>query len=245
MWCEHCRCEVPVDFVPDGDEIRCGVCQALMPGALSDSASNRAEMRRLQLKDPPAAVADDSSESRETTGAGVALGPDPVHLAVDWELQRDLRQAKWLLQRSHQATLEASASVPEPRRPAVAQSAMRRSSTWGQRLCGAMLWLVVCLGAMGLAFGGALMGCTIGGQRRELWNWGLLTAMAGQFVVFLGVAGLLFLRIRGKSAPDVRPAVPAQVEGLCLPWSQRCNAALALRLDDLASSRGSNDERLR
>ena len=101
-----------------------------------------------------------------------------------------------------------------------------------------MLWLVVCVGAMGLAFGGGLLGCTIIGQRGDLWNWGLLTALAGQLVLFLGIAGLLFLRVLKKSSLHNAPLAMADLASAPfthpprLPWSQRCDAALALRLDD-------------
>ncbi len=121
----------------------------------------------------------------------------------------------------------------------------RSSRSATSRLRGAVTWLVVCAGGMALAFGAGLLVCAklrlAGGltSSDELSSWGLLTAVAGQFLLFLGMA---LRRSSGRMAPKGRSrgtdrsradieqphARPSSAAPL---WSPRCEAVLGLSLD--------------
>ena len=121
----------------------------------------------------------------------------------------------------------------------------RSSGSATAQLWGALTWLVVCAGGMALTFGAGLLACAklrlAGGLTSpdELWNWGLLTAVAGQFLLFLGMA---LRRSSGRTAPKSRSGAtkrsranaeqphtrPSPASPL---WSPRCEAVLGLSLD--------------
>jgi hypothetical protein len=165
-------------------------------------------------------------------------------LTDDWELESDLRQAQWLLQRS---SMDQAAEARSERRLIAVHAGMRQevsrrrrgTNSWVKRLCGAVLWLVLCLGAMVLTFGAGLLGCTIAGIHADLWNWGLLTALAGQLILFLGLGGLLALRATSRDTRSPPTALRSRAmihaaphfEAPSLPWSERCTAALSLPPD--------------
>jgi hypothetical protein len=173
----------------------------------------------------------------------------------DFELADDLRRARRLLridvahggcEPSGLATLLAGESGREskgrrrdPRRPARA--------SFAARLWGGLTWLLVCVGGMGLTFGAGLLVCTQllptdrAEKLGELWNWGLLTTLAGQFFLFLGVglrrsSGLGFApsgASRAKRRLPKRRMPPASqaVRPSAPPWSASCDAALGVSID--------------
>jgi LSD1 subclass zinc finger protein len=236
MWCDHCRCEVPVDYAPESEEIRCGVCQALMPGAMPDlAASGQREPEGDSESEASVLVSRAHPTASEQREPADDLDLETRVPLVDWELQRDLRQARWLLRRS--AAAISGDSCLDPPLLRITRDARRRRMTKEHRLWGTAFWLLICLGTTGLAFGGGLLGCTLVGRRGELWNLGLITALAGQLLLFLGIAGLLCLRPLMKSPNPVPPAdgdasFAPLVEIPRLPWSQRWDAALTMRVDE-------------
>jgi hypothetical protein len=103
---------------------------------------------------------------------------------------------------------------------------------------------------MGLTFGIGLLACTqlVGddrwGQPGSLWNWGLLTALAGQFLLFLGLGlrwstsrraaskSLGTHRASRRRSPMQRREPAAAVPSPQLPqWSVRSEAVLGISLD--------------
>jgi hypothetical protein len=237
MRCSHCHCQMTAERSADVAALRCPECQTTPP----------------------------PGQSRPTATAGAW----PPHLN-DPELADDLRQARRLLRidqahADHQPLGLAALLAGERAERSAAQRGdkqrRRRQKMSGGSLgtfWGGLTWLVVCAGGMGLTFGAALLACAqllqhhvlhvgplAGGlaKRDDLWNWGLLTALAGQFLLFLGFA--LRRRSKGRvssqgsstskrrSRDDETPRPPPRLSPTTPLWSPRCEAVLGLSLDSL------------
>jgi hypothetical protein len=210
MWCAHCRCDVAVDISQEAGELRCAACHELMPGGLPPSE---------------AALLEGPGESPASQTA--AFSADPLLRAPDatWAIESDLVEARWLL--ACTAAHEGKASPAEEdaawmefaRNRSATASRMRpapstKPAARGGPTYGVLTWLVICAGAMTLAFGAGLLGCTVVYRRDDLWNWGLLTALAGQLVLFLGVVARM-ARWRSSTCDinEVAPSSPQPASG--------------------------------
>jgi hypothetical protein len=142
----------------------------------------------------------------------------------------------------------------------------RRKASVGSlaaRFWGGLTWLVVCAGGMALTFGAGLLACaqllhrqlwqsgslassSLAGsiaKRDDLWNWGLLTALAGQFLLFLGFAlRRSSSRVsrshdspvgKRKSSDAEAPPPQHRLSPTAPLWSPRCEAVLGLSLDSV------------
>jgi hypothetical protein len=250
MWCSHCRCEVTAEPSARAGEMCCATCLGAVPDAVQSP--------------PSSAVTDVNTEL--AARCSPHFDDDPRRLLDDAELADDLRRARRVLRidqghRAHEpvglAALLAGQKTSQRRakrgRKSRQAGRQRTGNSLAARLWGGLTWLVVCAGGMGLTFGAGLLACTQflhedlfrdGLARREdLWNWGLLTALAGQFLLFLGFA---FRWSSGRASPTAdnisrrakptRAAVPSPPHApssVAPLWSARCEAVLGLSLDSL------------
>jgi hypothetical protein len=239
MWCCHCRCEVTAEPCADAGALCCTLCRHAID---EDQCGVR--------------------KAESGTGERVHSALRIQHSALDrppevrdFELADDLRRARRLLRID-------PAQVAEPSRLAMLlpgenqrASQRRQKKAPSQRslaaqVWGALTWLLVCAGGMGLTFGAGLLACTQLlsadrlGKAGDLWNWGLLTLVAGQFLLFLGLA------LRWSSGPGAH-ARPARAKNrgrrriqraLHRPtqsvplWSPRSEAVLAVALVSVEAS---------
>jgi hypothetical protein len=221
MQCSHCRREIAAGLQPEAAEPRCAECQSPFAN----------DPRRL-LEDPE--LADDLRRARRLLRIDSPHEHEPLGLAA---LLAD-------------GPANTSAKSRHKRR----QHKRRRADGSPIRLLGgAFTWLIVCAGGMTLTFGAGLLGCLLLPQgllstealakRDDLWNVGLLTSLAGQFLLFLGI-GLRFFgrraRPKRRVAPEPRPAAVRSQSSLralspAAPlWSARSEAALSQSLDPVA-----------
>jgi CO/xanthine dehydrogenase FAD-binding subunit len=264
MWCSQCRCEVTADASAqagafDVAAVLCAACRSPLSasatptgGPLSTAATSNAEcgMWNAELSERHVGP---NSEFRIPNSE---LDPPPD--VCDFELADDLRRARRILRidSAHQehspmalaALLAGDAhSTAKGGRRSRGRQHRRNHRGFAARLWGGLTWLVVCTGGMGVTFGAALLASTQAladdsvSRRDDLWNWGVLTALAGQFLLFVGIALRWSSRrvsstrrghaVRSKSA-DRRPRQPSRaLSPLVPPWSARSDAALAIALD--------------
>jgi hypothetical protein len=257
MACSQCRREVTAEQPADAAAALCAACQAAAlgdgaqaypsGGALAADAASRTMNPALAPAEP----------WHSSASAG-HLRDDPRALLDDPDLADDLRRARRLLridaaQQEHQPLGLAALLNDEPA-PHGRQRRQNGRQAADQPAAGALLawlwdgttWLIVCGGGMALAFGGGLLTCSRlltdadVTKRDDLWNWGLLTALAGQFFLFLGVALRLAIfrpaRARpvsaaGDASPAANLTAPLGRSSTAPPWSARCEAVLGLSLE--------------
>ena len=271
MACSHCRREVTAERSADAAELRCAVCQtALATGETQPPLSAEASAANAEcgMRNAEGKVRGESYLASGLHHSPLTTHHSPPN-PDDPDLADDLRRARRLLRMDpahgdHEpmglAALLAGeragqASAKRGRKPRRA----RRGASGGSlaaRFWGGLTWLVVCAGGMTLTFGAGLLACdqllhrqllqsgSLAGsmaKRDDLWNWGLLTALAGQFLLFLGFALRRSSRrisrphdspVGKRKSTDAEPPPPQRrLSPAAPPWSPRCEAVLGLSLD--------------
>ena len=258
MWCAHCRSDVSAIVSADSSEVRCAVCDEITPGGSSRSRRDPNDVTSAASSPPKAELPMFEAMPLEEAGALPATTPsslaieDAALLRDDWDLNNDLQQARRFIELGSRdgdddegllaAQCYRSARSADDRGSDPETNSVLRVRTLIDDLFAMFVWMVICTGAMVLTFGGGLLVCTIFFDRPDLWNWGLLTALAGQLALFLGCAGRRKLARWTANISDgaTAPAAPARRKNapfhyenpnVSPPWSQRTEAALAASLD--------------
>lgn len=195
MWCKSCQQDVPALTSGRPGSYACPRCGV----GLREGGQPRPAAQTRAVDASPHA----RTEPREATSEGVDLRPP----AYDgWELEQQLRHIERLLridrlERYEHGAVSGSEKVrfdaahggplgwhcPE----AMRARADRKRRAAGPRAPEAWLpvltWLVLALGLMGSACGGALLAWAAASGRQELWAVGIPVGIGGQIVLVLGL----------------------------------------------------------
>ena len=157
-------------------------------------------------------------ESERDTDLAAGVTPDPPGWD-DWELHDALARARWTAHRSTAWRVDDThAPSDQPTEPPATKPA---ASTPG----GGLAWLAACLGAAAVTFGGVALGWSLLGSRADLWNIGLLTALAGQLLLVLGLFGYRNHTSPAAKSDAAAPGLEPQ-RARSLPWTDHGTAVL-------------------
>lgn len=189
MWCSTCQQDVPAAPDSRGENLDCPRCGETINNRLTPD-----ELLRV------AEVSDHGLEL-ETIQFGE---PGPPLRWDNWELDDTLRRADWMTR--DQANPSAAEERPagawlEPFHRAAQAAAENNTSEFSRLVRGSshsgppeqdgggtgLSFLAMSLGLVSFACGAALLVWSLVEERPELWDFGLPAALAGQFLLLVGI----------------------------------------------------------